>query len=247
FKIIGTEGKGMLLKPMGIVISKQLQELFVVDISAKRIAVFDLEGKYKRQIGRPADFVRPTGIAISNNGEKIYVVETGGINSDDHHVLILDSQSGKLIKKVGHRGTQDGEFNIPLSITVTPDGDFFVIDSGNFRVQRFSHNGIYKSQFGSIGRRGGQFSRPKSISSDSQGNIYVVDTAFGNFQIFTPQGQLLLHVGDRGTSGGPARFMLPAGIDVDEQGRVYMIDQFFRKLEIFLPSGIEALPLLVKH
>ncbi|MCG8060672.1 MAG: SBBP repeat-containing protein [Candidatus Thiodiazotropha endolucinida] len=84
----------------------------------------------------------------------------------------------------------------------------------------------------------GQFTRPKGIATDSEGNIYVVDAAFGNFQIFTPEGELLLYLGERSETAGPAKYMLPAGIDVDEDGRVYIVDQFFRKVEIFRPAGL---------
>ena len=91
------------------------------------------------------------------------------------------------------------------------------------------------------GRQSGQFSRPKEIAADPQGNLYVVDTAFGNFQVFDPEGRLLLDVGARGSSDGPAKFMLPSGIAVDADARVYVVDQFFRKVEVFRPAGLPAL------
>ncbi|MDH3856739.1 MAG: 6-bladed beta-propeller, partial [Gammaproteobacteria bacterium] len=100
--------------------------------------------------------------------------------------------------------------------------------------------GEFVRSFGSIGRQSGQFSRPKGIGVDKQGNAYVVDTAFGNFQIFNSDGQLLMAVGSRNSSAGPARFMLPAGLAIDEDGRVYMVDQYFRKVDIFRPAEISA-------
>jgi hypothetical protein len=68
----------------------------------------------------------------------------------------------------------------------------------------------------------------------------VVDTAFGNFQIFDPEGRLLLDVGTRASTDGPAKFMLPSGIAVDLDGRIYMVDQFFRKVEVFRPAELAA-------
>ena len=71
--------------------------------------------------------------------------------------------------------------------------------------------------------------------------MYVVDTAFGNFQIFDREGRMLLDVGMRGATDGPARFMLPSGIAVDRSdGRVYMVDQYFRKVDVFRPADLPA-------
>ena len=75
---------------------------------------------------------------------------------------------------------------------------------------------------------------------DSHVAINVVDTAFGNFQIFTEDGKLLLDVGGRSNSDGPAKYMLPSGIAVDEDGRVYIVDQFFRKVDVFRPAALSA-------
>jgi sugar lactone lactonase YvrE len=127
---------------------------------------------------------------------------------------------------------------LPRDATIGDDGNLYVVDGGNFRVQVFSAKGDYLRSFGKIGRQSGQFSRPKGIGVDKDGNVYVVDTAFGNFQIFNAQGQLLLAVGSRNSTAGPARFMLPAGLAIDEDGRVYVVDQYFRKVDIFRPASL---------
>ena len=240
FKIFGREGKGSLLKPLGIDISPE-NEIYVIDITAKRIVVFDFDGNYLRGIGSDGLFVRPSGLALDTRGERIYVSDTGGIESDKHRVLVLDAKTGKLIQTIGKRGREPGQFNLPLQIATSKDGRLYVVDSGNFRVQAFDADGKFMHSFGSAGRRPGQFSRPKGITTDNDNNVYVVDTAFGNFQMFNPEGQLLMHVGDRGASGLPGFYMLPAGIDVDEAGRVYLVDQFFRKIDIFRPASLPSL------
>lgn len=235
---LGTKGQGTLVKPLGIDVSSK-GEVFVSDNTARRVVVFDRDGNYLRAIGGQDTLRRPSGLSVSPDGTLVYVVETGGVETQEHHLLIFDAQNGELLRKVGKRGKQNGEFNLPLQAATAPDGTVYVVDSGNFRVQAFTPSGNFKFSFGSIGRRSGQFSRPKGISTDPQGNIYVVDTAFGNFQIFSPDKQLLLFIGGRGQSGGPAEYMLPSGIDVDENGRVYVVDQFFRKVDIYRPAHLK--------
>ena len=123
---------------------------------------------------------------------------------------------------------------------MAPNGDLYVVDGGNFRVQVFRPDGSFAGQMGSIGNRTGQFSRPKGIDTDADGNVYVADSAFGNFQIFNASGQLLMFIGNRGTDGGPGMFMLPSGLAVDEDGRVYMVDQYFSKVDVFRPATLAA-------
>lgn len=245
-KIFGTEGQGRLLKPLGITISNN-GDVFVADITAKRVVVYDADGHYLRTIGNENFFERPSGIALSPDSTTLYVVDTGGIDSDSHHIVVFNALNGDFLQTIGQRGTQAGELNIPLQATVTPDGKIYVVDSGNFRVQAFNPDGSASHTFGSIGRKSGQFSRPKGIASDINGNIYVVDTAFGNLQIFSPQGELLLFIGDRGTSGAPGRFSLPAGIAVDGLNRIYVVDQFFRKVDIFRPINTPARQVLSRQ
>jgi DNA-binding beta-propeller fold protein YncE len=238
FKMLGTEGPGALRKPIGIAVSKQ-GEVFVADNTAKRIVVFGRDGKFLRAFGDPSMLRRPSGVAVSPDSKHAYVIDTGGVSSQEHHLYIFNAKTGELEKTIGTRGRKDGEFNLALQVTTADDGTVYVTDSGNFRVQAFNPDGSHKMTFGTVGRKLGNFARPKGIATDKDGNIYVIDSAFGNFQIFDQKAQLLMYIGERGQNGAPGKYMLPAGIAVDEDGRIYVVDQFHRKVDIFRPAGIE--------
>lgn len=234
---IGADAPGELVKPMGLDVDLN-GNLYVCDATLKQVMVFDRDGKFLRRFGEPGMFDRPAGLTVNPNGSRVFVVDTGGVRSERHRVLVFDAWSGGLLHTISKRGQAEGELNLPRDATIGQSGNLYVVDGGNFRVQEFTPEGQFVRSIGAIGRRTGQFSRPKGIGIDKQGNIYVVDTAFGNFQIFNPEGQLLLPVGSRNSSPGPARFMLPAGLAVDEDGRVYLVDQYFRKVDVFRPAGI---------
>ncbi len=239
FKIIGNEGPGALGKPIGITTGKD-GTLYVADHSSKRIMVFDEDGNYLRSFGGDEYLRRPSGIAISPDGATAYVIDTGGVDDQDHHrVTIWDTNTGRYLGTWGKRGVEEGEFNLPLQIAVGPNGNVHVVDGGNFRVQVFTADGQYLRKIGAVGVRSGQFSRPKGVGVDGDGNVYIADTAFGNFQIFNADGQLLLFVGDRGNTGGPGEYILPAGLTVDEDGRVYMVDQYFKKVDVYRPARLK--------
>lgn len=239
FSEIGITKPGALSKPLGIDIGPN-GHLFVADISALRIMEYDTNGQFVRGMGHQGIFSRPTDVAVSSDGSRLYVVDTGGVESDSHNIVVFDLASGEAVKTIGQRGIKEGEFNLPLQVTTSINGEWYVVDGGNFRVQGYHNDDSFKFTFGSIGRYPGQFARPKGIATDADGNIYVIDSAFGNVQIFNESGELLLFMGQRGQSGAPGRYMLPSGIDVDEDGRIYIVDQFFRKVDIFRPYGLGA-------
>jgi len=237
---LGDEGSGQLHMPLGLDVDGA-GNVYVVDNSARVVQVYDGEGHHLRTLaGDGQSLVRPAGIAVDAEGRRVYVVDTGGIATEQHRVRVFDAQSGQHLQDIGTRGTGPGEFNLPRDVTIGRDGLLYVVDGGNFRVQVFQSDGTFVRTFGGIGRQGGQFSRPKEAATDAQGNVYIVDSAFGNFQVFNSEGALLLSVGGRAERDGPAKYMLPSGIALDGDGRVYVADQYFRKIDVYRPAALPA-------
>ncbi len=236
---IGEEEPGRLAKPLGIDVDAT-GNLYVADITQKAVMIYSRDGEFLRKIGGGKEFDRLTSVTVESSGERLYVVDIGGVDSENHRVRVFDAVSGKHLQDIGKRGSGPGEFNLPRDLAIGKDGRLYVVDGGNFRVQVFDRSGRYLQTFGAVGRQLGSFARPKEIATDREGNLYVVDTAFGNFQIFSPDGELLLFIGDRSERDGPAKYMLPSGIYVDEDGRIYMVDQWFRKLDVFRPVRLKA-------
>ncbi len=235
--VIGDRDPGTLIKPMGLNTDAACN-LYVADRTAHRVVVYDQDGNYRTALGGQQYFSQLTHIAVDPAGTTLFAVDTGGVESEEHHIRVLDVASGKLLRDIGSRGTEDGQLNLPRDIDLGPDGLLYVVDGGNFRIQVFTQDGKFVRKFGDIGRRYGQFARPKGIAVDPAGNVFVSDTSHGNMQIFSPDGQLLLFIGDRSSEPGPAKYMLPAGIDADEDGRIYLVEQFFRKVDVYRPADL---------
>ena len=235
----GDEEPGLLRKPLGLG-SDTNCNIYVADITQSSIFMYDSGGRFIRAIGGADWFHRLSHVAVNPEGTRVYAVDTGGVQTDEHRIRVFDSQSGQHLFDIGKRGKEDGEFNLPKDIDVGADGKVYVVDSGNFRVQVFEADGKFIRAFGSIGDRLGQFSRPKGIASDADGNIYVADTSLSNVQIFNAEGELLMYIGGRTKDNQPAGYMLPSGVDVDADGRIFFADQFFRKIDIFRPAGLLA-------
>lgn len=206
--------------------------VYVLDTKLESVLVFDSLGLYLFRVGKPEDFEKPVGVAVSRDGKRIYVVDRGSLRGDDHKVVVFDPDGNK-IQTLGPRGSAEGQFNIPLDVAVARDGSVVVLDSGNFRVQIFDSEGKFLRTFGSVGNGMGQFSRPRSVDVDDEGNIYVTDSSFNNLQIFDFNGQLLLPVGRLNMRGGPGEFALVGAVATDRNGFVYVGDNYFKKIEVY--------------
>ncbi len=239
FYRIGDEGPGQLTKPLGLDVDRA-GNLYVADATTKSVVIFDAEGNFLRKLGGEKWFDRLSSVTIDPKGDRLYVVDIGGVKSNEHRVRVFDPVKGTHLFDFGTRGAGPGEFNFPYDLAVGKDGKLYVVDSGNFRVQVFDRDGKYLSTFGSLGSQIGSFARPKEIAADADGNLYVIDAVLGHFQIFDPDGTLLLAIGQRAEQDGPAKFMLPSGIHVDENGRIYVVDQWFRKIDVFRPAKLKA-------
>jgi len=243
---IGLRRESELQKPVGLALDGEMK-VYVVDAKLRKVMIYDGYGAFLRSVGDPKELQRPIGVAVSSDGERIYVVDRSFNESNQHRVVVY-GKDGEQLQVIGSRGSEDGQFNIPLQAATGPDDTLYVLDSGNFRVQAFDANGNFLRSFGSPGKSFGSFARPRGIAVDSDGNVYVADAGFNNFQIFNPEGQLLLAVGQGGLESNPGRYGMLSGIAVDETGRVYVVDQLFNKVEVIRRlSDSEGKQMLEEH
>jgi len=104
-------------------------------------------------------------------------------------------------------------FNSPFG--VANDGEFvYVTDSANHRVQKFTLNGVYVSQWGSFGSEPGQFNTPKGIAVNNR-FVFVVDQANHRFQVFDKFGYLVMVFGEYGLGDSLDVFNFPTHTYVD--------------------------------
>jgi sugar lactone lactonase YvrE len=126
---------------------------------------------------------------------------------------------------------------------VDGQGNVYVADSGNDRIQKFGSSGKFLSKWGSSGKGDGQFSHPKGIVVDGQGNVYVADYGNDRIQKFDGSGKFLSKWGSSGI--GEGQFSSPNSLAVDGQGNVFVSDIVFdtvisrnnNRIQKFDPSG----------
>ena len=222
--VLGTRGALRLKQPLGISVGPD-DSIYVADPGLARIVRFDPEGKLLGAYGQQGDLVNPTDAVVAPDGERLFVAD-----SKAHKILVFDLESGELKSSFGEKGQAEGQFAFPTSLAFGPEGNLFVVDQINGRVQLFDADGEYVDSFGSLGVGFGNFARPKDVAVDEVGFIYVTDNAFNNVQLFDVDFTLLTFVGAGGR--GPGHFHGASGVAV-KGDRFAVVDQLGRRVQVF--------------
>ena len=130
---VGKQGKapGELYCPEAVAVDSN-NRIFVTEgfaaFSHARISVFSERGDFLTCFTHQ-DMREPHGLAI--HGDYLYVTD---IRSHAVFQFKMEPQFS-LVTKQGNRGSQIGEFNYPYNLTVSTNGDVYVADCRNNRVQ----------------------------------------------------------------------------------------------------------------
>jgi DNA-binding beta-propeller fold protein YncE len=224
YRQITRYGKRELVSPVGVAQDRS-GFLYVADSALRRIFVFGPQGEPMREIGSDEQFDRPAGIAIHPLEDRLYVADA---MTHSIHVFRL---TGEALFSFGRRGTKEGEFNFPTSLTFDREARLYVNDSLNYRIQVFNADGRFVRYFGRHGDAMGEFSSPKGVAVDTEGHIYVADAIFDTVQIFDGQGQLLLYFGEAGQA--PGEFWMPSSIFIDQANRIFVTDSYNQRVQVF--------------
>jgi hypothetical protein len=91
-------------------------------------------------------FNRPADVAWDRAGN-IYVADGIGTNN---RVAKFD-KDGRFISQWGSTGSGPGQFNGVKALAIDDQGNVYVADTGNKRIQVFAADGTFTSEFGNVG------------------------------------------------------------------------------------------------
>jgi sugar lactone lactonase YvrE len=155
----------------------------------------------------------------------------------------------------GQAGVNKGQFNYPRTITRDADGNFYVADTHNLRIEKFDKDGKFLTMWGSKGDGQGQFNPiaddatgtgPGGVAVDKDGNVFVADTWNHRIQRFDKDGAFegawgtYLNLGDPTAESDPARdskFFGPRGLAIGPDGLLYVTDTGNKRVLVFNAQG----------
>ncbi|MCA9948530.1 MAG: hypothetical protein KDE48_02705 [Anaerolineales bacterium] len=247
--VYGYEEEGQFDRLNGVAVAPN-GFVYALDEYRHRVQKFDNNGAFILGWGiggfSEGQFQFPEGIAVDDAGN-VYVSDT-----DNARVQKFDS-NGNFLRMWGwgvamnppafeictsncyngEPGSGNGQFDHATGITTDSNGNVYVADTGNKRIQKFDSDGNYLLQWGSAGSGDGQFSSPIGIIVDSVGNVYVAD--YARIQKFDSNGNFLLKWGNYGSGNG--EFDNSKYLAVDSADNIYVADVGNNRIQQFDSSG----------
>lgn len=150
---------------------------------------------------------------------------------------------GTFLEAWGTPGSGEGKFDFTRSgghglgaVAFDAEGNIYVVDTGNYRVQKFDTERQFVTAWGSQGKGDGQFLDPIGIGINPDGRIYVIDDEREDVQVFDADGAFLSQFGGFGVDPGKI-LDAGSGIAFDRDGNVLIADFGNQRIERFAPDG----------
>lgn len=164
-KVLRSFGDGLFTRAHTIRIDNA-GDVWTVDSTSSMVYKFSPEGTLLLEIsvGNLRMPIEPScaasDIAFANNGHVF--VSDGYCNA---RIVEYDAE-GQKVNEWGSAGNGPGEFNLPHAITISPEGNVYVADRENGRIQWFTQAGDYLGEW----HYGG---RILSVTFSPSGNLYI--------------------------------------------------------------------------
>ncbi|MBN1354287.1 MAG: hypothetical protein JW994_06435, partial [Candidatus Omnitrophica bacterium] len=165
-------------------------DIYVADGNNERVQIYNKNLMYVKTLGVTGEkgsdvrhLNNPHGVAVKNT--IIYVADT--LNN---RIQIFDkAKNYQCIGTLGtgRAGSGNNQFNEPFSVRLNTQGDIFITDRNNHRIQIFNNKRVYVGTVGEgkAGCANDQLNRPYLADLDKDGNLCVADTNNHRIQIFT--------------------------------------------------------------
>jgi sugar lactone lactonase YvrE len=166
--------------------------LLVIDQGKNALIKFDSKGTvvgtFTGQNTPAGELKNPTGVAADAQGN-IYIADTW-----NHRVVKLNpalqfvTTWGTYASTNGIVSASPGTFYGPRAVAVDSQGNVYVTDTGNKRIEEFNSDGKFLAAFGGVGTAPGQLNEPVGIAFTQDGNLVVADLWNRRIQVLGPDG-----------------------------------------------------------
>ena len=165
---------------------------YVADSGNNRVQVLDAQGNVVHSWGSSGSgagqFQEPWGIVVNTEMGRVYVSDTW-----NHRIQAFDLEGtflfawGYFADTAGQIDRDPGGFWGPRDIAIDEEGNIYVADTGNKRIQKFTADGEFIAQWGGAGILPGRFDEPTSLAFAPDGTLYVADTWNRRIQAFSAE------------------------------------------------------------
>ena len=215
--------------------------VFAIDTINQRFQRFNLDGTnpgawgMKGTGGEGARFNWPEGIGVNEVTQKVWIADT----RNSRLVEFGYDGSGPL-RYHGKLGKQNGQFNWPKGVTFDNDGNMYVVDTLNHRIQSFDVNLNFRWKYGIKGTQNDRLLKPYGITYHSSGRIFVADTFNSRIVVLDPDTGARLRILPIEEGSEPGQLFQPMGLAVAPNGALWVADTGNHRIQRFNMSGAFA-------
>jgi DNA-binding beta-propeller fold protein YncE len=174
-------GGGSLMAPSGLAVDDRRNRLYVADLQAQQVAVYDLAGRHLFSIGNTGkadqDFKFPAALSLDKAGN-VYVVDSL------HLAVFVYGPEGQFLRSFSLRSLLPGQSIKPKGIAIDSAGHVYVVDAVNNNILVLTQEGKLLLTWGRTGTTRGEFWMPTGIFIDAQDRIYIADQMNGRVQLY---------------------------------------------------------------
>lgn len=130
--------------------------------------------------------------------------------------------------RFGSLGSGNGQFDEPAAVAVGTEGDIYVADQENDRIEKFTSSGGFVESFTPMNGSAKRLDNPNGIAiSPKSGDIYIADTGKGSVVVLNSKGEFLTEWTEVKREKAPGEFIThhfasPVGIAVNSGGHVFV-------------------------
>ena len=211
---VGEKGRnrGEFTNPQGVI--AHAGRIIVADSNNQCIQTFASTGEFEHKFGvrgrQPGQLQRPTGIAVTVNGNFL-------VADYDNKWVSVFSPDGKYLNKIGV-----GKLLGPKGVAVDHDGRIIVVDNKQSCICVFQSNGKFLCKFGSRGNAADQLAGPHFCAVTSDNDLVVTDFHNHCVKVFDSEGAFRFSFGSHGEGNG--QFNAPTGVTVDANDNIIVAD-----------------------
>jgi DNA-binding beta-propeller fold protein YncE/tetratricopeptide (TPR) repeat protein len=214
------DGRGQFREAVSVIIDSE-KKMWVLDAGKNTIQIFSSE-RDDNPVLTPVSPLPIPEIAKEMPGEPTAIIinkRPWGLTGSSLTALGI-SGGGRAI---GSAGSEPGLLKSARGVAVDGQGNFWVADTGNDRLQKFSLEGSLLQVMGKSGGGEGEFSSPSAVAVSPKGNLCIADTGNKRVQVFSPKGVFLGAFGKGGKL--PGQFNDIVDIAVDAHENIYVVDR----------------------
>ncbi len=146
--------------------------LYAIDGKGKRIIRLSADGMIDKEFpatpNLESNFLKDVSFGVMAISADTIYLPVSSLGT----IFCLDLEGNK-IREIGYFGTNVGELNFPVAVSVTKDRMILVLDKHRYDVACFTPDGTFLGEFGGKGISPGWFYHPNWLAVDGNGLVYV--------------------------------------------------------------------------